>query len=252
MARRAVLVTGMSGLIGGALLKHLGSAYDFRALNRRPLPGVRCHQADIADLEAIVPAFAGVETVVHLAAIASNSAPFADVLRNNVIGTYNVLEASRRAGVRRVIFASSGATVSGYERDMPYRALAAGRYDEVTGWAKLTHESPVRPAGLYGASKVWGEALARHYADTHGLSVICLRIGHVLAEDRPLSLRDFSVWCSQRDIARMIERCLEAPASVAFDIFYVVSNNKWSYRDVDHARAVVGWEPQDAAEDHRR
>jgi nucleoside-diphosphate-sugar epimerase len=252
MAPRAVLVTGMSGLIGGALLKHLGSAYDFRALNRRAVPGVRCHQADVADLDAIAPAFAGVETVVHLAAIASSSAPFADVLRNNVIGTYNVFEASRRAGVRRVIFASSGATISGYERDMPYRALAAGRYDEVTGWAKLTHETPVRPAGLYGASKVWGEALARHYADTHGLSVICLRIGHVIAEDRPLSLRDFSVWCSQRDIARMIERCLEAPASVAFDIFYVVSNNKWSYRDVDHARAVVGFEPQDAAEDHRR
>src|SRR3989442_4291366 len=136
MARRAVLVTGMSGLIGGALLKHLGSAYDFRALNRRPLPGVRCHQADIADLEAIVPAFAGVETVVHLAAIASNSAPFADVLRNNVIGTYNVLEASRRAGVRRGIFAPSGATARGDERDMPYPGPAARRSDQGTGWGE--------------------------------------------------------------------------------------------------------------------
>src|SRR3989454_4958612 len=252
MARSTVLVTGMSGLIGGALRSHLAARYELRALNRRPVEGLPCHQADVAALEAIQPAFKGVDAVVHLAASVGMSAPFDEILRANVVGTYNVLEASRRAGVRRVVYASSGATVSGYERDMPYRALAAGRYDEVTGWAKLTHESPVRPAGLYGASKVWGEALARHYADTHGLSVICLRIGHVLAEDRPLSLRDFSVWCSQRDIARMIERCLEAPASVAFDIFYVVSNNKWSYRDVDHARAVVGWEPQDAAEDHRR
>src|SRR2546425_5465472 len=142
MARRAVLVTGMSGLIGGALLKHLGSAYDFRALNRRPLPGVRCHQADIADLEAIVPAFAGVETVVHLAAIASNSAPFADVLRNNVIGTYNVLEASRRAGGRRVIFAPPGAPVSGDERGMPDPGPAAGRYDGGGRRAQLTPESP--------------------------------------------------------------------------------------------------------------
>src|SRR3989442_12123958 len=134
VARRAVLVTGMSGLIGGALLKHLGSAYDFRALNRRPLPGVRCHQADIADLEAIVPAFAGVETVVHLAAIASNSAPFADVLRNNVIGTYNVLEASRRAGGRRGSLPRRGAPVSGDGRAMPDRGLAAGGLRGGTRW----------------------------------------------------------------------------------------------------------------------
>lgn len=251
MARRAVLVTGLSGLIGGALLKHLGRAYDFRALNRRPVAGVPGHQADIADLEAIAPAFTGIDTVVHLAAIASNSAAFPDVLRTNLVGTYNVFEAARRAGVRRVIFASSGATVSGYERDQPYRALVDGQYDDVGGWAKLTHESPVRPAGLYGASKVWGEVLARHYADAHGLSMICLRIGHVLAEDRPLSARDFTVWCSQRDIARMIEGCIEAPASVGYDIFFVTSNNRWSYRDLDHARAVVGFEPQDAAEHFR-
>src|SRR2546422_7118146 len=54
------------------------------------------------------------------------------------------------------------------------------------------------PAGLYGVSKVWGEALARHYADAHDLSILCVRIGHVTAEDRPRAPRDFSVWCSQR------------------------------------------------------
>src|SRR5206468_3534479 len=79
--------------------------------------------------EAIQPAFKGVDAVVHLAASVGMSAPFDEILRANVVGTYNVLEASRRAGVRRVVYASSGATVSGYERDMPYRALAEGRYD---------------------------------------------------------------------------------------------------------------------------
>src|SRR2546428_6928214 len=145
MARRAVLVTGRSGLIGAALLKLLGSAYDCRALTRRPLPGVRCHQADIADLEAIVPAFAGVETVVHLAAIASNSAPFADVLRNNVIGTYNVLEASRRAGVRRGIFPSRRAPVHGDERDLPYPGPAARRHHQGTRWGEATPRKPAGP-----------------------------------------------------------------------------------------------------------
>src|SRR5216110_3562216 len=251
MAPRTVLVTGMSGLIGGALRRQLEGTYDLRALNRRAVPGVKCHQADIADLDAIAPAFEGVDTVVHLAAVTGSVESFEPILRGNVIGTYNVFEAARRAGVRRVVYASSGATVSGYERDMPYAALAAGRYDDVGAWTTLTHETPVRPSGVYGASKVWGEALARHYADAHGLSVLCVRIGHVTAEDRPRAPRDFSVWCSQRDIVRMLELCLAAPDSVRFDVFFAVSNNTWGYRDLDHARRVLGFEPLDAAETHR-
>ena len=105
--------------------------------------------------------------------------------------------------------------------------------------------------GKYGATKVWGEALARVYADSHGMSMICLRIGRVRAEDKPMAPREFSVWCSQRDIVRMLEACIEAPERVRFDVFYVVSANRWSYRDLEHARAVLGWTPLDRAEDHR-
>jgi nucleoside-diphosphate-sugar epimerase len=117
MAPRSVLVTGMSGLIGGALRRHLEGKYVLSALNRQPLPGVKCHRADIADLAAIAPAFEGVDTVVHLAARTGSSESFDEILGANVIGTYNVFEAARRAGVGRVIFASSGATVSAWERD---------------------------------------------------------------------------------------------------------------------------------------
>ncbi len=248
---KKILVTGMSGLIGGAVRRRLEGRYDLRALNRRPLEGVPCHRADIADLAAIAPAFRDIDAVVHLAAIAQSGAPWDDVLRHNVVGTYNVFEASRQAGVKRVICASSGATVSNHERDLPYSALVEGRYDEVERWPMLTHESPLRPNGLYGCSKVWGEALARHFADAHGMSMICLRIGAVNAEDRPTATRQFSVWCSQRDVAQMVERCITAPESLRFDIFYVVSDNKWGYRDLTHARAEVGYEPQDRAEDHR-
>jgi dTDP-4-dehydrorhamnose reductase len=172
-------------------------------------------------------------------------------MRSNVTGTYNVFEAARLAGVSRVIFASSGATVSGWEKDPPWSHLVAGRYDEAKGWTRMTHESPMRPSGFYGASKIWGEALARHYADAYGMSMICVRIGRVLEGDRPASLRDFSVWCSQRDVVGMILRCLEAPASVGFDVFFATSDNRWSYRDLDHPRKVLGWTPLDRAEDHR-
>ena len=252
VARPTLLVTGLSGLIGTALRRHLGDRYDLRALNRRPVEGVATHRADIADLDAIAPAFAGVQAVVHLAArVGSDAPPFDEILRANVTGTYNVLESARRAGVPRVVFASSGATVSACERDEPYRSLVAGRYDGLRGWPMLTHQTPVRPAGLYGASKVWGEALGRHYADAHDLSVLCVRIGRVNAEDRPLGARDFSVWCSQRDIVRMLERCVEAPLTLRYDVFFVTSRNRWSYRDLGHAREVLGFEPLDSADAHR-
>ena len=252
MARPVVLVTGLSGLIGSALRRHLdGDIYELRGLNRRAVPGVPCHQADIADLAAIEPAFAGVDVVVHLAA-AVGSPPFETVVRDNIVGAYNVFEASRRAGVRRVVFASSGAVVSGCEREPIFAALAAGRYDEVTSVPMLTHESPLHPSGIYGASKVWGEALGRHYADAHGLSVLCVRIGRVTREDRPQSPREFTVWCSQRDIARFLERCIAAPPSVRFDTFFATSSNRWGYRDLTHARDVLGWEPLDRAEDRRQ
>jgi nucleoside-diphosphate-sugar epimerase len=252
MNPKKILITGMSGLIGGVARQRLEGKYELSALNRRDVAGVKCHQADIADLDAIQPAFEGVDVVVHLAAIARGNATWEEVLHHNVIGTYNVFEASRRAGVQRIVYASSGATVSNWERESPYGALVEGRYDEVPPtWQKLTHESPTRPSGLYGCSKVWGEALARHFSDTYDISIICLRIGAVNREDRPTSPRHFSVYCSQRDIAQMIEKCIAAPDSVKFDIFFVVSNNKWSYRDVAHAREVVGYEPQDATEDYR-
>ncbi len=126
--------------------------------------------------------------------------------------------------------------VSGCEREPRFAALVAGRYAEVSPVPILTHDSPLHPSGLYGASKVWGEALGRHYADAHGLSVLCVRIGRVRREDRPQSPREFAVWCSQRDIARFLERCIVAPATVRFDTFFVTSSNRWGYRDFAHAR----------------
>jgi len=252
MAQKKVLITGMSGLIGGIVRERLEGKYTLSALNRRPVEGIECHQADIADLNAIQPAFEGVDVVVHLAANASGGATWEDLLNPNIIGTYNVFEASRQAGVKRIVYASSGSTVSGWEQVQPYRALVSGDYDMVMKpWPMVTHETPVRPTGVYGATKVWGEALAWHFTDSSDMSVICLRIGLVNQEDRPTDARQFSVWCSQRDISQMVERCIEAPPELKFDLFYAVSRNKWGYRDISHARAVVGYDPQDEAETYR-
>jgi nucleoside-diphosphate-sugar epimerase len=250
---KRVLVTGMSGLIGGAVRRQLEEKYELVALNgHRPVEGVTSHIADIADLDAILPAFEGVHTVIHLAAESSEDSAWQAYRDSNLTGTYNVFEAARMSGVKRVIFASSGSAIKGYEMFPPYDAVVAGRYDEVpASWEKVTHESMPRPNSIYGCTKLWGEAVARMYTDYHGISAICIRIGSVTKEDRPKVTRQFSVWCSQKDIGRFVERCVEAPETLKFDIFYAVSDNKWSYRDMEHAREALGFVPEDSADRFR-
>ncbi len=245
---RRILVTGMSGLIGGLVGRALAARYRVRALNRRPVEGVECVQADIADLDAIRPAFQDVDTVVHMAAYLGSE--WSGQLSGNLVGAYNVYEAAREAGVRRLVFASSGATQMAYEADEPWKSMVEARWDDVPSPRPiLTPQDPVRPNGVYGAAKVWGEALGRYYSDVHGMSVICLRIGRVLEDDRPSEARHAAVYCSHRDVVQIVERCVDAPDSVRFDVFYAVSDNRGRYRDVEHAREVIGYVAQDGITD---
>ncbi|MDE0660596.1 MAG: NAD(P)-dependent oxidoreductase [Gammaproteobacteria bacterium] len=247
-----ILVTGMSGLIGGLVRARLESRAELSALNRQPVDRIPTTQADLADYDAIRPAFEGQEVVVHLAAKAGENFPWDELLQTNIVGTRNVLEAANDAGCRRVIFASSGATVAGWEQEEPYKSMAEARYDDVPAeWPMIRHDMATRPRGVYGSTKVWGEAIGRHYANTTVLSVLCIRIGYVNAADRPSRPRDFAVWCSQRDISEAIERCVFAPTELKFDVLFANSRNRWGYRDLTHAEEAVGFVPRDAAEDHR-
>ena len=128
---KKVLVTGMSGLIGGLLKDHLiqAGSYELSALNRSHVEGVTNFQADISDLEAIQPAFEGQDVVVHLAAYLG-SQDWEGQHAGNVLGTYNVFEAARRAGVKRVIFASSGNAIRGFERVSPYLEISEGKFEQ--------------------------------------------------------------------------------------------------------------------------
>jgi nucleoside-diphosphate-sugar epimerase len=243
---KKVLITGMSGLIGGLLRRHLedDGGYELTALNRSPLDGVRCVQADIADLDAIKPAFVGQDTVVHLAAHLKDE-PFETLQSVNLTGAYNVYEAARSAGVRRVVFASSGSTIKGWEDILPYRAMAEGRYENVPEiWPMITHEM-VRPRGAYGASKVWGEAVGRHFSDTYEMSVLCVRIGSVLDHNDPSRIGPSMAWLSHRDVVDILVRSIDAPQDLRYDIFLATSRNRYGYRDLEHARDVLGYVPQD-------
>ena len=247
---KKVLITGMSGLIGGLLGKHLEKVggYELSALNRRSVEGVKCFQADISDLEAIRPAFAGQDVVVHLAAQVQDE-PWDGLVQANLIGMYNVYEAARQAGVRRVVFGSSGATSRGLELEAPYDAISAGREEDMPETWPMVTADVIRPNGTYAASKVWGEALGRYYADYHGMSVLCVRIGSVKADNRPSSAGERSRFLSHRDVCQVFHKCIDAPHELKYDVFYAASRNRWGYRDLEHPRRVLGYEPVDSAED---
>jgi NAD+ dependent glucose-6-phosphate dehydrogenase len=247
-----VLVTGAEGTIGTAVREHLAGRYELVSLTLTPQE-FPSHVADVSELDAIRPAFEGVDAVVHLAASAALEAPWDDVLRNNIVGTYNVFEASRHAGVSRVVFASSNHAVGMYELDG-----APGLY-EPGDERSYDHTAELRPDSLYGVSKAYGEALGRMYMERHGLRVFCLRIAAVLAEDaaatptaNPLidldaeGRRDrfWSVWLSRRDCAELIASCLDVE-KVSWAVVYGVSGSPRRFWDLSHARELLGWEPQD-------
>ena len=196
-----VLITGSSGVIGGVAVQRMSDKYAFSALNRRPVDGIPCIQADISDFDSILPAFENVEMVLHLAAKVTGN-EWEGIRDINLTGTYNVYEASRQSGVKRIVFASTGGTMTGYTNDAPYSDLQAGNYDSVPEtWPMVDYTWPVRPSSLYSASKVFGESLGRYYSDTFGISVINIRIGRVLDTDRPKERKDYAGFLSHADCA---------------------------------------------------
>jgi len=238
-----VLVTGSSGLIGGVVIRTLGDKYTFSGLDRAQTadaPDIPTTVADASNFDAIRPAFDGMDAVIHLAADAGMHAPWASVLPNNIIATYNVFEAARQAGVPRLIFASSNHAVGMFELDEPYVRIRQGNYanlDPAT-FPRIDHTVRIRPDGYYGISKAFGEAM----------SVICLRIGTVNRHNSLMhDVRHMATWLSHRDLAQLIDRCLSVEG-LRFEIFYGVSGNTWHFWDLAHAARVLGYVPQDNAE----
>ena len=249
MARK-ILVTGAAGRIGTIVREHLGGKYDLAGLDRIAVEGVDSHVADLSDLDAIRPAFEGQEIVVHLGADPNGSAPWDSVLPNNIVGVYNVLEASREAGVSRVVFASTNHVVGFYpEKDEPYRAVFEGRVNDLPQPFPFLTTDLMRPDCLYGVSKAFGEVLGRYYHDQYGISFIALRIGGVLTEPdwHRRSHAGLAMLLSHRDAAQLVERSIEAPSSLGYAVVYGMSNNALRIHDIESAEELLGYRPQDDA-----
>lgn len=237
MSRRKVLITGAGGRIGSSLARDLDDRYDLR-LHYYPTvpeePPVEDHLvADIRRFEEIRAAMEGVEAVVHLAGDPRTHAPWEDVHGANIEGCYNTFEAARQAGVRRVVFASTNHVMGMYDRDRAW---------------PVHPPQPVRPDSLYGVTKAFGEALARHYHDAFGMSFICFRIGWFL--ERPHNETARYMWLSPRDCAQLVWRAIES--EIGFGIYYAISGNSGRHWDISDTVEALGYRPQDDAERYWR
>jgi dTDP-4-dehydrorhamnose reductase len=225
-----ILLTGAAGAIGTMLRSRLARAgRTLRLLDIAPLsagPDEEVVPGSVSDMDAMVAACAGVAAVVHLGGH-SREAPWAEILEHNINGTYTVLEAARRAGVPRVVFASSNHAVG-------FRPV-----DEDAG----DYLYP-RPDTYYGVSKAAGEALGSLYHDRYGLDVVCLRIGS--CAERPFNERALETWLSPDDCGRLVAAALAAP-SPGFRVVWGISANTRARWSLAEARAL-GYAPRDDAE----
>lgn len=229
-----LLLTGAAGGLGRVLRPRLRARSTLlRASDQAPMePACEGEEVVVTPLEdraAVHALLAGIDAVVHLGGI-STEQPFDAILQANIVGTYNLYEAARRQGVRRIVFASSNHVTGFY------------RQDEV-----IDASMPVRPDGYYGLSKAFGENLARFYFDRYGIETACLRIGSSFPE--PRDRRMLATWLSYDDLERLVVACLTAPV-VGHSIVYGMSDNATTWWDNTPARHL-GFRPQDSSEPFR-
>src|SRR3954451_23705601 len=252
---RRLLITGAAGLIGTVLMAGLEDRYVITGIDRarrRPKNVVRM---DLSKPKAAHGrGYEGADAIIDLAGIPDTTTASKDVWKNNIPATMNSLEAARRAGVRRYIFASSNHVTGMYEHEWPWSAIVAGEYARIDpdSVPQIRTSSPVRPDSAYAVGKAVGEVAARWYSDTHGLSAICLRIGTVNRADRPETARHFATLLTHADLLRLVECALEAPEELRFGVYYGVSRNTWRFWDISDATADIGYDPRDDAERFRQ
>jgi uronate dehydrogenase len=248
-SQQLVLVTGAAGKVGRVICPVLARHFRLRLLVHSPKPDLPdALVGDIADAALLDRAMAGVDAVVHLAGDARVHADFANLLHANIKGTYQVYEAARRNGVKRIVFASTNHTV---EHHSPLLQLPRWKEDELYPTTlPLMPNAPTKPDSFYGVSKVFDEALARYYADAFGVTSVCLRLGSVTPDpDSPYlgTPRAWALWMSERDLAELF-RCAIVAEGIGCALVYSCSMNTRRWWDMTHARELIGFTPQDDSE----
>jgi uronate dehydrogenase len=235
--RERILITGPGGRVGTLILPLLREHFALRLFDARELKPVGDDEAiigDICNFSSLRQACEGVHAVLHLAAIPDEDDFHSKLLPVNLAGAYNAFEAARQAGLRKLIFASTGQTVLNNPKGQ-----------------RVTTEMPARPSTVYACTKLFGEALARHYSDIHGLAAIVIRLCYFRGYDDPLlriPAHDIQrEWCSPRDLTQLVVNCIRS--DVRFGIFFGISNNTERCWDITNAKELVDYDPRDDAAD---
>ena len=225
-----LLLTGAAGGLGRELRRRLPAHCErLRLSDIADLGAAAAHeeavQADLADAAAVRELLEGVDAVIHLGGV-STEQPWEAILPANIVGTYNVYEAARLAGVKRIVFASSNHVTGFYRQD---ETIPAG--------------APPKPDGLYGLSKAFGEDLAQLYQDRHGIETVSIRIGSSFPA--PTTRRMLATFLSYDDLERVVLAALTAPV-VRHTVVCGVSANARLWWDNTPARHL-GYVPQDSS-----
>ncbi len=227
---KTILITGAAGDVGTQLRRELAGKYTLRLSDLQPVknmaPSETFVAGDIARLSDMKRVTRNVDAIVHLGGF-SVEGPWDAILRANIVGCYNVFEAARLNGVKRILFATSNHATGFFRRD-----------------EKIDHQVYPRPDSRYGVSKVFGEQLGSLYADKYDMEVLCMRIGNVGAV--PVDRRRLSIWISPRDLAQLVQIGVEHP-DIRFEIVYGVSGNSRTWYDNRNATRL-GYRPQDNGE----
>jgi uronate dehydrogenase len=247
-----VVITGATGNLGDKLRRHLEGRYPLRLIDRDARGDPAVAAADLSRWDAgWADLFRGTGAVVHLAADPTAHQAWPALVGPNVDAVANVFQAAVRAGVRRVVYASSNHVLGGYKDDPEP--------------ARLTPDTPPRPgaryvvdgqrrdSSAYGAAKLFGERLGLCLTETHPqLSVLAVRIGWVRpGANRPQDIppeRDAwfrLMWLSNRDYCQLMECCLRADPALRFAVLNGMSANTGMRWDLEPTRRLVGYAPQD-------
>lgn len=249
---RKVVVTGSAGRLGRATVSALTAAghtvTGFDRVRTPGLPGDRFVVGDIAERKAVAEVVRGADCVIHLAATPDDPKTVEGTLTydpdhfprelvpNNILGTYAVLEAVRLAKIPRVILASSGQVVDGY--------LDAGDFP-------VAANAECRPFYLYACTKVMLESLGRVYAQHHGLTVLAVRLGWCPRDRnqvKEIAGDELSqdVFLSPGDAGRFFTAAVEVPSLPPFITLFATSRFTHELRyDLSESKRLLNWEPRD-------
>jgi nucleoside-diphosphate-sugar epimerase len=248
---KAIVVTGAAGNLGSKLRTALVGRYALRLIDKETHGDPEIAPFDLSVWsETWADLFVGSQAVIHLAANSRADAPWEELLAPNIDAVLNVFHASIRAGVRRVIIASSNHVMGGYQNDCPPGKLATDLSPR-PGTRYFAYGAP-RDSSAYGATKLFAERVGRWYAERFALSVIAVRIGWVRPGDNrqdelPADRGDWfrQMWLSNRDFCQLLECCLKADEAIRFEVVNGMSNNHGMPWDLEHARRVVDYQPDD-------